>query len=90
MHNTGVNIYITCTLDGYTKDRDADSDNYIAAGEKLIKIDLYKTSIITVNILNGLNIIIFTDTAYCLTFFANVVLIKHFQLKKVYLDEEHS
>ena len=90
MHDTRMNMYIICTLDGYTKDRDINPGDYITAGEKPIKINLYRTSIIAVNIPNDLDIIIFADTAYCFIFLANIISAKHFQFKEIYLNKEHS
>ena len=78
MYNTKTNTHITCILDGYTKDRDVGPDNYIAADKKPVKVDLYKISIIIIDILNGPDIIIFINTVYCFTFLANVVSIKCF------------
>ena len=83
-------MYIICTLNEYIKDRDVGPDNYIAAGEKSVKVDLYGMSIIAVDILNGLDIIILVNTAYCFIFFVNIVLTKRFSLKKIYKDEEYS
>ena len=62
IYNTGVNTYITCTLNEYTKDRNINPDNYVTADKKPIKVNLYKTSIIAVNTPNGPNIIIFANT----------------------------
>ena len=83
-------MYIICILNGYTKDRNVGPGDYVAAGEKSVKVDLYRISIIVIDTLNGPDIIIFTDIVYCSTFLANIVLTKRFWLKKVYLDEEHS
>ena len=90
IYNTGVNTYITCTLNEYTKDRNINPDNYVTADKKPIKVNLYKTSIIAVNTPNGPNIIIFANTAYCFIFLANITSIKCFQFKKIYLDKKHN
>ena len=78
MHDIETNMYITYTLDGYIKDRNIGPDDYIVTGEKPVKIDSYRTSIIVVDILNGLDTIIFVDIAYCLIFLVNIVSAKHF------------
>ena len=83
-------MYITYTLDGYTKDKNTGPGNYITAGEKPIKVNLYRTSIITINILNGPDTIILTNTVYYSIFFTNIISAKCFQLKKVYLNKKHS
>ena len=90
MYNIGMNIYIICILDGYIKDKNIGLGDYIAAGEKPVKIDLYKISIIAVDILNDPDIIILADTVYCFIFLANIIPAKHFQFKEIYLDEEYS
>ena len=77
-------------MDKYTKDKDTGPDNYITAGEKLVKIDLYRTFIIAVDILNGLNIIIFVNIIYYLIFLTNIASAKYFWFKKIYLDKKHS
>ena len=90
IYNTETNTHIIYILDEYTKDRNTSPDNYITADEKPVKINSYKMFIITVNIPNGLNTITLADTAYCPTFFTNIISTKHFQLKKIYLDKEHN
>ena len=90
MHNTGVNTYITCILDGYIKDRNIGLGNYIIVDKKSVKVNLYGMSIIAIDILNDLNTIIFVDTAYYFIFLANVISVKYFQLKKIYLDKKHN
>ena len=78
MYDTETNTHITYILDGYTKDRDVGPGDYIAAGEKSVKIDLYRIFIIVVDILNGPDIIILVDTAYYSIFLANIISIKCF------------
>ena len=73
-----MNMYIICILDEYIKDRDADPGDYVVVDKKSIKVNLYKISIIAVDILNGLDIIIFTNIVYYPTFLANVALAKYF------------
>ena len=90
MHDIKVNIYIIYILDGYIKNRDVGSGNYVAAGEKLVKVDSYRMSIIAVDILNGLNIIILADIIYCFIFLINIVSAKCFQFKRIYLNKKHS
>ena len=90
IHNTEANMYIIYILNGYIKDRNTGPSDYVAAGEKSIKIDLYGTSIITIDILNGPDTIIFTNTAYYPTFLINVISAKCFQFKKIYLDKKHN
>ena len=90
IHNTETNMYITYILDGYTKDRDTDSGDYITTDKKPVKVDSYRISIIAVNIPNGLNTITFTDITYYFIFLTNITSTKHFQFKKIYLDEKHS
>ena len=90
MYDTGMNTYITCILNRYTKDRNVDLGDYIVAGEKPVKVNLYKMFIIIVDILNNLDTIILVDIAYCFIFFANVVLVKCFWFKEIYLDKKHS
>ena len=90
MYNIRANIHIIYTLNEYIKDRNVGSDDYIAADEKPVKVNLYGISIIAIDILNGSNIIIFINTVYCFIFLANIILIKYFQFKKVYLDEKHN
>ena len=90
MYDTEMNIYITYILNEYIKNRNINFDDYITADEKLVKIDLYRMFIIAVDILNGLDIIILVDIAYCFTFLTNITSVKRFQLKKVYLDKKHN
>ena len=71
-------MHITCILDGYIKDRDTGPDDYIVVGEKSIKVDSYRMSIIVIDILNGSDIIIFMDIAYYLIFLVNVISVKRF------------
>ena len=77
-------------MNGYIKDRDIGPGDYIAAGEKSVKVDLYRISIIAIDILNGLDIIIFADIVYCFIFLVNVVLAKCFRFKRIYLDKEYN
>ena len=90
MHDIKTNMHITYTLNEYTKDRNAGPGNYVAAGEKPVKINSYKISIIAVNTPNDPDIIILTNTIYHPTFLANITSTKHFQLKEIYLDKKHS
>ena len=90
MYDIEANIYIICILDKYIKDRDAGFGDYVAVDEKSVKVDLYRTSIIAVNILNGPDIIIFADTVYCFIFLINIVSTKYFQFKEVYLNEKYN
>ena len=83
-------MYIICILDKYIKDKNVGFGDYIAAGEKSIKVDSYRMSIIIIDIPNSPDIIILTNTTYCFIFFVNIILIKHFQLKKIYLDKKYS
>ena len=90
MHDTETNMHITCTLDKYTKDRDIDPGDYVIADEKPVKVDLYRMFIIIVDTLNGPDTITFTNIVYYFIFFANIASAKHFQFKRVYLNEKHS
>ena len=90
MYNTETNIYIIYILNRYIKNRDTDPDDYITANKKPIKINLYKTSIITINTPNNLDTITFTDTIYYSTFLINIISAKYFQFKKIYLNKKHS
>ena len=85
-----MNIYIIYILDGYTKDRNVGFDDYVAAGEKPVKINLYRISIIAVDILNGPDIIIFVNIVYCFIFLANIISAKCFWFKKIYLNKEYN
>ena len=78
IYDTGANIYITCILDEYIKDKDTGPDDYVAVGEKPVKIDLYRTSIIIIDILNDPDTIILADIIYCFIFLANVISVKYF------------
>ena len=78
MHDTRTNIHITYILDEYIKNKNVSPDDYVTADEKSFKIDLYKTSIIAVNTLNGPDIIILIDIVYYFIFFINIVSAKCF------------
>ena len=83
-------MYITCTLDGYIKDRNIDLDNYVITDKKPIKINLYKMSIIAVDILNGSDIITLANIVYYFIFLANITSVKCFQFKKIYLNKKYN
>ena len=85
-----MNIHIICILDKYIKDRDTGPNNYITTDKKSIKINLYRTSIIAIDTLNGPDTITLINTTYYSTFFTNIISTKYFQFKKIYLDKKHS
>ena len=78
IYNIRTNIYIIYILDEYIKNRNTGPGDYVAVDKKSIKIDSYKTSIITINTPNDLNTITLANTAYCFTFLINITSTKHF------------